>query len=115
MTQRNVLWLSRHAMTPEQEQALRNEFDTLELVILQHNMTFPADSVRAVEEIVALAEREQAHVVAGVFPAHVAARFALRADAHNFPMLALPVSVPAPAKEGEVRGGGFTFSHWEIF
>lgn len=109
-----ILWLSRHAMTPEQQSALQAEMEA-PLEILHRNATFPASSMEALEMIISLAKVEGAAHVAGVFPAHIAAQYARWAEAWEYPMLLIPVSVPAPAVEGEARGGGFVFSHWEMF
>jgi hypothetical protein len=76
------------------------------LEITQINFTFSAFGEEAANEILELSEGYD--LVAGVFPAHVAVALAARDDA---PLIAMPVSVPAPAKEGEVRG--FVHHHWE--
>ena len=107
-----LLWLSRHEMTDDQKADL-TEYSR----IIHVNMTFPADSRDAVMEIFAKCEEVGATTVAGVFPAHVAVMLMVMAEnprfSHNLMGLLLPVSVPAPAKDGEVRGGGFVHHHWE--
>lgn len=108
-----ILWLSRHSMTPDQESALRADYQ-FPVEVVHRNVTFPARSSEAVEQIIALASDEGIKHVAGVFPAHIAAKFAQDADDRDYHLL-IPVSKPAPAVEGEVRGGGFVFSHWEMF
>jgi hypothetical protein len=111
-----VLWLSRHPMVAEQLEALGD----VEVVHL--NVTFPAVGDEAAAGIRALAKEHGASTVAGVFPAHVVAALfnqCITAGAWNDQFipkglkLMMPISVPAPAKDGEVRGGGFSFSHWE--
>ena len=114
-----VLWLSRHAMTPEQESSLRGEILARELAeevgeIVHLNLTFPAKGDEAASFISETFKERgfgRDDVLAGVFPAHVAVAL-WRGTIDN---IALPVSAPAPAKEGEVRGGGFTHSHWEWY
>jgi hypothetical protein len=73
------------------------------------NMVFPANGEEAAAVILAAAATASCDVIAGVFPAHVAVEL-YRAGAR----LAMPVALPAPAKEGEVRGGGFVHDHWEF-
>jgi hypothetical protein len=118
-----VLWLSRHALLEEQLVALKaypcwsgNEIDVVNV-----NFTFAAQSHAAVDQLIELIDEHGADMVAGVFPAHIAVRYLkqreqtrYRSNGKYLPELALPVSVPAPAKEGELRGNGFTFSHWEF-
>ena len=122
-----VLWLSRHEMTGEQMADLRRLLekeglpDNAEFRVVWVNMTFPAQSRDAVEQIRSTADREgfnclrdlaqERGVIAGVFPAHIAARLARSYNA--LPAVLVPVSVPAPATAGEIRGGGFAHSHWE--
>lgn len=56
--------------------------------------------------------------IAAVLPGHITAALAHashtngRTPAPMCPVM-VPVSLPAPAKEGEARGGGFVHSHWE--
>lgn len=108
-----VLWLSRHEMTEQQQRALMELLeDSFE--VTARNVTFPARATEAAREIISLAKGLEINVIAGVFPAHVAAQLALVASNANVEIF-IPVAVPAPAKEGEVRGGGFEFSHWEMF
>jgi hypothetical protein len=120
---KKVLWLSRHAMTEEQLEVLGHWFDE-EITVTQVNAVYSADSEEAVEELVALGKEYDA--LAGVFPGHIAAAYALLRFKQELPEwykpnnreylpMFVPVSVPAPAKEGEVRGNGFDFSHWEQF
>jgi len=125
-----VVWLSRHEMTATQKESLAvmvREYvgstsldPTLDIV--QRNETFPAKSGLAVRRLREIAEEEGLFdarngvkgIFAGVLPAHIAARVA-RQDygGIRLPTFLVPVSVPAPAVEGEVRGGGFVHSHWE--
>lgn len=114
-----VLWLSRHQMTPEQESSLREEIrargfaeEVNEIVHL--NLTFPAKGDEAADFIAEIfRENGFGHndLLSGVFPAHVAVAL-WRGTVDN---ICLPVAVPSPAKEGEVRGGGFVHSHWEWY
>lgn len=117
---RNVLWLSRHTMTPEQATDLRHMVGAH--TVLHQNVTFPAQGMEAATFIRTQAADAGCRLVAGVFPAHVVAalveqclRVGPEDDLYTPKgiMLLLPVSVPAPAREGEVRGGGFAHSHWE--
>lgn len=122
-----ILWISRHAMTGEQKTALiqRREvfsWKAREAVEIVHlNVTLPAHGYEAVRVILDLCKEHEAGVVAAVLPAHVAAAWILRGvrcvprQFGDDVALYLPVSVPAPAVEGETRGGGFVFSHWEVF
>ena len=114
-----VLWMSRHKITPEQESSLREEILARELAedvseIVHLNLTFPAKGDEAAT-VIAETFREKGFgdddVLVGVFPAHVAVAL-WHGRICN---IALPVSVPAPAKEGEIRGEGFVHSHWEWF
>jgi hypothetical protein len=113
-----VLWVSRHEMTEAQREALHetrrvvNYPEQVSLDIIYINLTLPAPSGDAVKAILAACEDWDTGLVAGVLPAHVAAQW-MQMEVQV--PLYLPVSVPAPAVEGEVRGGGFTFSHWEAF
>lgn len=116
-----IIWLSRHAMTDEQREELirrrRSVFweDTSSPMheIVPLNVTLPAYGPDAVRVILDLCDEYGADVVAAVLPAHVAAAWMLRDIADV--TLYLPVSAPAPAVEGETRGGGFVFSHWEAY
>jgi len=125
MSELKVLWLSRHTMTEEQLDVLRDWFDE-EITVVHVNAVYSADSETAVEELDTLVKEHDAHALAGVFPGHIAAAYAIlhfqqelperyRRNDRNYVPMFVPVSVPAPAKEGEVRGNGFTFSHWEQF
>jgi len=91
-----------------------------ELNISSANVTFPAEGKKAAEEIVRMIPEKVSgvhsiEVVCGVFPAHVALSLVKMRD-DNGPVfnVLIPVSVPAPAVEGEVRGGGFLHHHWEF-
>lgn len=111
-----VLWLSRHDMTPEQVRGLQLHHGIDGNVeIVKVNMTFPADSYDAALSILNTAREQGFSVIAGVFPAHIAARLALlrRREVGVLVRVLIPVSVPVPAKDGETRG--FQFSHWERF
>jgi hypothetical protein len=82
----------------------------LEAVVICHvNLTFAASSLDAVTEIMALASTHAVDVISGVFPAHVAVRLASTFKPY-YPIL-LPVSVPAVASDGQLRG--YVHSHWE--
>jgi hypothetical protein len=113
-----VLWLSRHEMTEDQKADLNqllqsnNGCELGEIIHLNH--TFAAKGFVAAEEIATLAQQHEVQVVSGVFPAHVAVRIRLSLDSwiEESPMLVMPVSVPVPAVEGQVRG--FRHSHWEV-
>lgn len=116
----NVLWLSRHSLTTEQMEGLEKasasilEFAPLDVV--SENTTFSAHAEKAADEIIAIAQRHGVEIIAGVFPAHVAIELYRSLGLNDAPMFMLcPVSVPAPAMEGETRGGGFIHSHWELF
>jgi hypothetical protein len=78
------------------------------------NITLPARGTEGARALLDLAREHQSTVIAAVLPAHVAAAWVMQEYTLEV-MLYLPVSVPAAAKEGEVRGGGFTFSHWERY
>ena len=110
---KKILWLSRHNLTMEQLSALKAESLGNDLEVVHLNVTFPALGWEAADMIRDLLQQHGACHVAGVFPAHVAC--ALVACAKDTHTLWVPVSVPAPAVEGETRGGGFVFSHWEKF
>jgi hypothetical protein len=106
-------------MTPEQLSDLNNQsFIICEggAEVVSENMTFPARGEAAAEVIMAKAKQVGAEFVAGVFPAHVAVSLREVLGEEDNPLFLLcPVAVPAAAKEGEVRGGGFVHSHWELF
>jgi sugar/nucleoside kinase (ribokinase family) len=114
---KTILWLSRHPMTEQQLEALGND------VVIKHlNVTFPAKGSEAAEHIHALAKEHGAKTVAAVLPAHVMSALyerclRLAGWGTAFEPVGLKimsaVSVPAVAKEGETRGSGFVFSHWE--
>lgn len=112
-----VLWLSRHDMTEGQYEDLEKELQKyygkeIKIMKQSRNMTFPARGLEAALQIVDTISNEEIDVVTGVFPAHVAVRLAEQLRGSST-LLFVPVSVPAPAQEGEVRGGGFVHSHWE--
>lgn len=119
-----VFWASRHLMTDVQLLDLIATIDG-EVTVISQNLTYPAESGQALAEITAAAQECGCTVIAGVFPAHVAAAVARRSATapeegwpewrHGYQGIhwIVPVSVPAPAKEGETRGGGFVHSHWE--
>lgn len=108
-----VLWVSRHEMTPEQRSGLAGRLGLeVELEVVSVNITFPAHSDEAVPLLEAAVEQHECTVLAGVFPAHVAGALARRSGWQKIRAF-VPVSVPAPAVEGQVRGGGFSHSHWE--
>jgi hypothetical protein len=121
-------------MTEEQSSSINEELiQATSLDVLHKNITFPAYSDGAVNMIIEMCnEVKDADwiVVSGVFPAHIAAALAkarvasasrsLQEEIYHstgempqaFPYgVVVPVSVPAPAKDGEVRG--FVHSHWE--
>jgi hypothetical protein len=77
---------------------------------------FAARGYEAAQYLIEYARRlGDTTLVCSVMPAHVAAAYAaLTAQERHAPSIVLPVAVPAPAKEGEVRGGGFVHSHWEF-
>ena len=110
---KNILWLSRHPMVAEQLEALGD------VEVIHLNVTFPAKGYEAAQMIRELAKAHRVTEVAGVFPAHIVAALyeqCMGPDMLFIPSglkIRMPVSVPAPAKEGEVRGNGFVFSHWE--
>jgi hypothetical protein len=108
-----ILWLSRHNMTQEQKEQLVALFvEENQLVgdaeIVSINATFSADSMSAVAEIHALLKEHDTHLLSGVFPAHIAARLCEQSY-----RVALPVSVPVFAEDGQQRG--FCHSHFEFF
>lgn len=104
-----ALWLSRHEMSAEQKESIvRGQFAGI--TVVSSNVTYPAYSDEAVEEITALARARNCRMVLGVFPAHIAAAFARRQGWQALRVF-VPVSVPVAAAEGQTRG--FTHSHWE--
>ena len=138
-----VLWLSRHGMTPEQEESLREclgglgtkEYQAggVKLEVVMENITFPSDGAKAAMLAQKMALANKCMVLTGVFPAHVAGalvhlsrdktliypdgeplmhRDGYRMDGCSPSCVYVPVAVPAPAKVGEVRGGGFTHHSW---
>ena len=122
MTIAKVLFLSRHTMTAEQSTDLVNliirsspgEYTSVE--VITENMTFPARAEGASSVIMAKAKEVGAEYIAGVFPAHIAVELYRDLAFNDNPLYMLcPVSVPAPAVEGETRGAGFVHSHWELF
>ena len=117
---KKILWLSRHEMSQEQQSALALQLGQVlrlegaaDIVVIHLNITFPALGWEAADLIRGLMDQHDCWDAAGVFPAHVAG--ALIACSRDAGTLWCPVSVPAPAVEGETRGGGFIFSHWERF
>ncbi len=135
MTKGKVLWLSRHEMTESQVADLRGMMEGTAYgpmsEVVHLNVTFPSSGLEAAKAIMALAEEHECSVIAGVFPAHVGMRLAsLREEwAMYHPTegvrkaslqlrsrtIAIPVTVPTSAKEGETRGGGFVHDHWAWF
>lgn len=109
-----VLWVSRHELTDEQRSNLAGRLGLeVELVeIVSVNITLPAHSDEAVPVLDSAVRQNECDVLAGVFPAHVAGALARRSGWQKVRAF-VPVSVPAPAVEGQVRGGGFSHSHWE--
>ena len=119
-----ILWLSRHQMTAAQLADLRGvltrDFFTGASMapVETMNLTLPAHSEAALDELVALARTHQlcdqwdaqdGGCIAAVLPAHIAAAVArdrLKSTRLACPVY-VPVSVPAPAVDGETRGGGF--------
>ena len=98
----NFLWLSRHEMSEQQA------VDVKDYNVIKENMTYAASGPEAARNILSAAAQHKCKIVGGVFPAHVAVELVKQKEIAIW----LPVSIPAPAKEGEERG--FTFSHWEI-
>jgi len=116
----NILWLSRHGMTPAQQADLfslvGNDADVITI-----NMTFLNDGKSAAQQVCDAAQTNHCYVITGVMPAHVAVHLVRRIDELNEGKWGAqrlsyfcPVSVASPAVEGEVRGGGFTHDHWEL-
>lgn len=133
MNKVKVIWFSRHTMTAEQKEdlanhpVLKNGMDSstppADLEVVSENLQFPADGMEAAKAILAKAEIEGAEYITGVFPAHIAVCISRmihdkRCSTHYSICVlrgaAVPVSVPAPAVEGETRGGGFVHHHWEL-
>lgn len=117
-----VIFFSRHAMTVEQavdlERQIMNanpgEYSGIE--VLSKNVMFPALAEDACEMIMKRAKEVDAEYITGVFPAHVAVELYRNLGFNDNPLfMYCPVSLPAPAVEGETRGGGFVHSHWELF
>lgn len=106
-----LLWASRHEMTAEQKSGLAERLGS-ELELVSVNITLPAHSDEAVPVLDSAVRQNECDVLAGVFPAHVAGALARRSGWQKVRAF-VPVSVPAPAVEGQVRGGGFSHSHWE--
>ena len=120
-----MAWFSRHQPTVQQQCAFMCLQDVTgddgypsqglsTCHISSVNMVFPATSEAAAREIVAHAVEIGADCVGGVFPSHVAISLHEACKEVGLPLI-IPVSVPAPAVEGEVRGGGFVHSHLELF
>jgi hypothetical protein len=116
-----LFWMSRHEQSPEQYKSLVDDyadngirFNSTEII----NATFPARSDELavyMDNLIQwgyLTPENSAIVIAGVFPAHIAVKLVSYCSDRGY-KLSLPVSVPAPAKDGEVRGGGFIHNHWE--
>lgn len=125
-----VLWLSRHAMSAEQLADLETDphmgigfpvGQETQVEVIHHNATYPAVGYEAARQIIEIGASYGANIIAGVFPAHVAVQLSRRDrwsnvyTANVLKSVMVPVSVPAAAVEGEVRGGGFVHSHWEAF
>jgi hypothetical protein len=114
-------------MTAEQLDDLKQSFSDIgnvEFNINSINAVFPANGNEAAEQIIKMIPEkisgvQSIEVICGVFPAHVALSLVRMRDnkvdyfGPAFNVL-IPVSVPAPAVEGEVRGGGFIHHHWEF-
>jgi hypothetical protein len=113
-------------MTAEQLGDLKKCFSRMENVefnISSINSLFPADGNEAAEQIIKMIPKkvfgvQSREVVCGVFPAHVALSLVRMRNyklytGPSFDVL-IPVNIPAPAVEGEVRGGGFIHHHWEF-
>lgn len=123
---RQVLWLSRHPITPEQILSLREEILSKYLhpkspakpaiidIVGLNNVTFPAKGDAGLEKLQELAIRYNADTVSGVIPAQIAVA-ASRARCNGTSSLVgyIPVAVPAAAKEGETRA--YAHSHFEWF
>lgn len=107
-----ILWCSRHAMTEQQYRDLHIDEEVVSV-----NLTYPADAYEAAAMILAGADDLGAKTITGVFPAHVAIALIdlIRERKDGETELVVPVSEPAKAVEGEVRGNGFVHSHWEYF
>lgn len=130
MNKVKVLWLSRHTMTAEQMADLENHPSMtiglpmgakVEVEVIHLNLTYVAGGHEAAKQVMEAGASCGAKFIAGVFPAHVAVKLAKRDHWSNvytanvLKGVLVPVSLPAPAKEGETRGGGFIHSHWEAF
>lgn len=110
-----IIWFSRHDLTPQQRDDLAIKLG-LTIEVTSVNMTYPADGYKAASDIFDYAFVRGASAIAGVFPAHVALQLQWRLQAlGRSEVLAIPVSMPAPAVAGETRNGGFVHSHWELF
>ena len=128
-----ILWLSRHSMTAEQITHLRAKLRAdvylaaAEGDVTADNVTFPSRSRKALDSLLDLAlfyrlygdnyelQAEEFGAIAAVLPGHIAAAVApdRLGDLTLTCPVYVPVSVPAPAAEGETRGGGVVHSHWE--
>jgi len=89
--------------------------------VITINMTFLNDGKSAALQICDAAQANHCNIITGVMPAHVAVHLVRRIDVLNDGKWGAqrvsyysPVSVAAPAVEGEVRGGGFVHDHWEL-
>ena len=122
-------------MTDEQRGSLKDKLEPGDYMwisvddVIHLNVTFEAESWKALEQIRMLCKKhlgskDYRHIVLGVFPAHIAAAVVQQwhgpDSLENIQFwdrvcLGIPVAIPAPAKEGEIRGGGFVHSHWEFF
>ena len=106
-TTTTVLWLSRHAMSAEQEADLKVSLRAEALQVTSEEVTFGSDDVAEVEKLWLRAIRQGIAVVAGVFPASMAAEIGWFAASHHGNQhgvkFAIPKMKPAPAKEGEQR------------
>lgn len=117
-----IVFFSRHTLTPEQIAGLvelnlpSDDGAAWQPEVVTINSTFPAKAGEASALVMAKAKELGAEYIAGVFPAHVAIELYRDLGVDDNPLFMLvPVSLPAPAVEGEVRGGGFVHSHWELF
>ena len=105
-----VLWLSRHELSGTQVSDLARESGYEVLSVDTDNVTYPARSADAVDDLVARSTGYD--LVCGVFPAHIAAEIVRRDIRGGLPAsFWVPVSTPAPASDGALRG--FQHSHWE--
>jgi hypothetical protein len=125
---KRIIWLSRHSMSDIQKKDLTAFLRQDDLEVTEQNATFPARSEEARDIIRDILLRNPDAHVAGVFPAHIAGAIARKFQNCDAPGIVdrdwlairtngqrvfVPASLPASAKEGEVRGGGFAHSHWE--